>query len=140
MKKRYGIIVVSSLFLVLLSIGAGCTTQQSAPQAEAQLCQDLGQLDAALAQLEDITRTSTIGELKAAEENVTKAMQQVRESGQAVAEARTRELDTAYQNLENGIRAIPDDATIAEGRASIQEELAAVRTAERQLKTDARCA
>jgi hypothetical protein len=139
MKKKYGIIVVSFLFLVLLCIGAGCTTQQSAPQAEAQLCQDLGELDAALMQMESLNQNSTTGELRDAQENVTEAMQQVRESGQGVNEARTRDLDTAYQNLENGVRAIPDDATVTEGLASIREELAAVRNAWRQFEAEVQC-
>jgi len=139
MKKRYGIIVVASLFLVLLCIGAGCTTQQSAAQAEAQLCQDLGELDAALTHMESLNQSSSTGELRDAQERVTDSMAQVRESGRVVAEARTRELDEAYQNLDNAVQDIPNDATITEGLASIREEQAAVRAAWRQLESEVQC-
>ncbi len=139
MKKKYGLIIGSCLLIVLLCIGAGCVLEPTTQEAEAQLCQDLGELDAALTQLESINQSSTTAELRAAQDDVTQAMNQVRDSGMQVAEARTRELDAAYQNLENAVRSIPNDATIEEGLASIRDELVAVRNAWTQLEAEVQC-
>jgi len=138
MKKRYGSIIVLSIVLVLLSVGAGCV-EPTAEEAENQLCQGLEELLAALIQLESLNQSSSTGELRAAQEDVTQAMDQVRESGLEVAEARTQELDAAYQNLDNAVQSIPNDATVDEGLASIREELAAVRNAWIQLEAEVQC-
>ncbi|MDI6719842.1 MAG: hypothetical protein QMD46_09560 [Methanomicrobiales archaeon] len=139
MKNTLGWLVGLSVLLVLLCIGAGCVLEPTTQEAEAQLCQDLGDLDAALTRMESSNQSSTTAELRAVQDDVTQAMNQVRDSGMEVAEARTREPDAAYQNLENAVRSIPNDATIEEGLASIRDELVAVRNAWIQLEAEVQC-
>lgn len=124
--------------LALCLVAAGCT-QPTSQQAETSLCDALAELDQSLANLESIDETATVGELKAAEDQVTEAMNKVETAAADLDSARKAELQTAYRNLEDGVRSIPDDATIEEGLASITEERMAFRAAWQNMNAEANC-
>jgi hypothetical protein len=124
--------------LALCLAAAGCT-QPTSQEAEASLCGALAELDQALQNLESINETATVGELKAAGDQVTEAMNNVATASADLDSARKAELETAYNNLEDGVRSIPDDATIEEGLASITEERMALRTAWENMNAEANC-
>jgi tetratricopeptide (TPR) repeat protein len=124
--------------LALCLAAAGCS-QPTSQEAEASLCEALSELDQAMQNLESINETATVGELKAAEDQVTEAMKNVETAAADLDSARKAELQTAYDNLENAVRSIPDDATIQEGLASITEERMAFRQAWENMNAEVGC-
>jgi hypothetical protein len=123
---------------VLLLCAAGCT-QPSPEEAEAQLCADLGELDTALQELESLDETATVGEVRAAEENVTSAWNNVRSSAQTLEEVNTDQLEAAYTELDGAVQGLPDDITVAEAKTQLQPYIDSVKQAWLQVYTSANC-
>jgi outer membrane murein-binding lipoprotein Lpp len=138
MKKEMIGICIGIVLLAGIAV-AGCTQQPTSQQAEAQLCQDMADLDQAIKEVEAIKRDSTVGDLRAAENNVTMAMENIRTSAKDLKSARVTELETAYTNLENAVRSIPEGATVGEGLTSITEERIAFRQAWNNLFDELKC-
>ncbi|HDR73005.1 MAG TPA: hypothetical protein ENN85_03725 [Methanoculleus sp.] len=127
-----------SVILILACAAAGCT-QPTEEEAEAQLCQDLEALGVALENYENINVTSTVGEIRDAQDEVTAAMQDVRQSAAQVAVIRVDELDAAYNDLDNSIQSLPEDVTAGEALLTIRPNLQAVREARQNLTAELNC-
>jgi outer membrane murein-binding lipoprotein Lpp len=138
MKKETIGICIGVVLLAVVAV-AGCTQQPTSQQAEAQLCQSMADLDQALKKVEAIDRNSTVGDLRTAQDEVTKAMESVRTSTKDLKSARVTELETAYTNLNNAIKSIPEGATLGEGLASVTEQRVAFRQAWQNLFTELKC-
>ncbi|WP_153015821.1 hypothetical protein [Methanofollis ethanolicus] len=138
MKKETIGICIGIALLAVIAV-AGCTQQPTSQQAEAQLCQSLADLDQALKKVEAINRDSTVGDLRAAEAEVTTAMESVRSSAKDLKSARVTELETAYTNLDNAVRSVPESATLGEGLSSVTEQRVAFRQAWQNLFTELKC-
>jgi outer membrane murein-binding lipoprotein Lpp len=123
---------------ILLLCAAGCT-QPSPEEAEAQLCADLDELETALQELESLDDTATIGEVRAAEENVTSAWNNVRSSAQARGDVNVDQLEAAYTDLDNAVNDLPEDITVAEARTQLQPQIDAVKQAWQQVFSSANC-
>jgi DNA repair exonuclease SbcCD ATPase subunit len=131
-------ILFAAVLLVLAGAAAGCV-QPTEEEAEAQLCEDLAALRAALDNFENINRTSTVEEIRDARDQVGSAMQDVRDSADQLEDIRVDELDAAYSNLENAVEDLPDDATAGEALQTIRPELQAVRDARQNLTAELNC-
>ncbi|WP_298667136.1 hypothetical protein [uncultured Methanofollis sp.] len=138
MKKETIGICIGVAILAVVAI-AGCTQQPTSQQAEAQLCQSMADLDQALKKVEAINRDSTVGDLRTAQDEVKKAMESVRTSAKDLKSARVTELETAYTNLENSVRSIPESATLGEGLSSVTEQRVAFRQAWQNLFAELKC-
>ncbi len=123
---------------VLLLCVAGCT-QPSPQEAEAQLCADLTNLQTSLQELESLNETATIGDVKAAEANVTSAWNDVRSSAQTRRDVNTDQLEAAYTDLDNAVQGLPNDITVSEARTQLQPQIDAVKQAWQQVFTSANC-
>jgi outer membrane murein-binding lipoprotein Lpp len=123
---------------VLLLCAAGCT-QPSPEEAEAQLCSDLADLDAALQEFESLDANAAVGDVRAAEDNVTQAWNNVRNSAQTLEEVNTDQLEAAYNDLDNAVQSLPDDITVSEARTQLQPQIDAVKQAWLQVYTSANC-
>ena len=123
---------------VLLLCAAGCT-QPSPEEAEAQLCADLSELDAAVQELESLDETASVGEVRAAEDNITQAWNNVRNSAQTVEEVNTDQLEAAYNDLDSAVQDLPDDITVSEAMTQLQPYIDSVKQAWVQVHTSANC-
>lgn len=134
MTKTIAIALILPLLLV-----AGCSTEKSAQDTQANLCENLARLKTSVATLNTMNPDSTVGDLKEAQQRVQDAFEDVTASAQPSNAARTDELEQAYNNLDNAVNSIPDSATVSEAIASIQDEIAALETAREQTRSSANC-
>jgi len=135
--KKTGILFVA-LVLILACAGAGCV-QPSEKEAEAQLCQDLGELGAALENMENTTLRSSVGDIRDGRDQVKSAMEKVRDSAAEVANIRLDRLNAAYEDLDRAVQDLPDDATVPEAIQTIRPYVQAVRDEQRSLYADLNC-
>lgn len=135
--KKTGILFVA-LVLILACAGAGCV-QPSEKEAEAQLCQDLGELGAALENMENTTLRSSVGDIRDGRDQVQSAMEKVRGSAAEVANIRLDRLNAAYEDLDRAVQDLPDDATVPEAIQTIRPYVQAVRDEQRNLYADLNC-
>jgi len=135
--KRMGILFVA-LALVLACAGAGCV-QPSPEEAEAQLCQDLGELGAALESIENTSLRTSVGDIRDGRDQIQSAMENVRESAGQVASIRLDELNAAYEDLDQAVESLPDGATVPEAIQTIRPQVQAVREEQQNLYADLNC-
>ncbi len=77
--------------------------------------------------------------MKNAQEKGRTAFSNVKVSAQAVQEAKSAELETAYNNLETAIRNVPDTATLQQASQAISPQVAEVERAEAQMEAGLNC-
>ncbi|MDV2482774.1 hypothetical protein F8E02_12380 [Methanoculleus sp. Wushi-C6] len=135
--KKIGVLFVA-LFLILACAGAGCV-QPSEEEAEAQLCQDLAELRAALESMENTSLRTSVGDLRDGRDQVRSAMEDVRESAGELADVRVDELNAAYEDLDRAVEDLPDDATVVGAIQAIRPQIQAVREEQQNLYADLNC-
>lgn len=109
MKLAYFSLV--ALPIVLLT-GCGGQEPQSIADQQAQLCTDLARLNTSVATLKSMSPSSTVGDFKAARDEVKANFEQVKLTAQTVQEAKVSDLEIAYQDLDSAIQNIPETATL----------------------------
>ncbi len=122
--------------LILVCAAAGCT-QPTQQQAEAQLCQNLDDLGVALQNMQNLNATSSVGDIRAARDQAQSAMNNVRNSANQLANVRIDDLNTAYNNLDQTVQALPNDASVPEALQTIRPEVQDVRAARQNLSAAA---
>ena len=135
--KKMGVLFIA-LVLVLACAGAGCV-QPSEQEAEAQLCQNLGDLGAALESMENTSLRSTVGDIRDGRDQVQSAMEGVRESAGQAANVRIDNLNAAYENLNQAVENLPNDVTAIEAIQTIRPQIQAVRDEQQNLSADLNC-
>jgi outer membrane murein-binding lipoprotein Lpp len=130
------ILAISALVLCLAV--AGCT-QPTPEEAEAQFCTDMAGLETALQELESTDETATVGEVRAAQDNVTEAWSNVRNSAQTLEDVNVDQLETAYNDLDSAVQGLPDDITVQEAKTSLQPQIDALKQSWQQVSTAANC-
>lgn len=131
-------ILFVAMVLILACAGAGCV-QPSEEEAEAQLCQDLEELGAALESMENTSLRTSVGDLREGRDQVQSAMEGVRDSAGQLANVRVDELNAAYEDLDQAVEGLPDDVTIIEGIQTIRPQIQAVRAEQQNLYADLNC-
>jgi hypothetical protein len=116
------------LMAVLILLLAACQPV-SVEEANAQLCAELDEYQAALDGVGALTAESTVEEAEAALELVANEWDDVANAAYNARDAAYENLDEAYEDLDDALREIGDAATIADAQAMIQEELANVNAA-----------
>jgi archaellum component FlaC len=117
---------------------AGCG-QPTTAEAEATLCNDLGQLEASLAELAQINANSQVNDLRQARENVANAYKNVQTAAQAVEEARLDDLQMAYDDLDKTVNNISGRETVGEATVQIADGMANVKAARQELSAGLQC-
>ncbi len=135
---------IAIALIALLCLVTGCSTNKSAQDAQAELCENLARLKTSVATLNSMNPDSTVGDLKEAQQRVRNAFEEVKTSAQTLDSdrlktARTDELEQAHNNLDDAVNSIPDSATVSEGIASIQDEIAVMETAREQTRSAVNC-
>lgn len=116
---------------------------------QAELCSNLALLNRTVTALNQVASdpTSPIDALKQAEERVTQAYREfrntakdsVQEEKAADLEKAYKDLDKAYEDLDKKVKNLPDKSTMAQARATIAENLATTESALTQVQSGLRC-
>ncbi|MCI0439730.1 MAG: hypothetical protein L0177_11465 [Chloroflexi bacterium] len=133
--SSYKVVAWLGAVLGLLALAVGCSSPSPA-EAEAALCNDLALFEQSVGNLTNISIHSNVGELKTARNEIQGAFDNLKESAAEVSNDRVDELIDAFENLAVAINNLPNETTIPDAAASLQEEVAAV-TAARQGLGDA---
>jgi hypothetical protein len=67
------------------------------------------------------------------------AWKDLKESAKAVPQARTNELETAYDDLKQTVNGLSKDASLAEAALTVQPKVQAVSQARQQVGSNVRC-
>ena len=135
--KKTGVLFIA-LVLILACAGAGCV-QPSEEEAEAQLCQSLADLGAAVESMENTSLRSSVGDIRDGRDQVRSAMEGVRESAGQVATIRLDRLNAAYEDLDQAVQSLPDDATVPQAIQTLRPYVQTVRAEQRNLYADLNC-
>lgn len=132
--KRFNF-VIALLPLVLVT---GCITS-AIREKQAQACSSLTTLSRAIALLRSPADSFTVGALKQAEERVSAAFKDFKESAKNEPEVKIDELEKAYEDLDKEVKNIPDQSTMAQAIASISDNVTTVESTVIKTKAGLRC-
>ena len=135
-KRVSGALAVVFLSAALLT---ACEDDKSVEEARDDLCDDLAVFHTATEGLAAIDSSSTVGELRDAQEDVASAWDDVQSSAADVDDAEIGELEAAYDQLQETVDGIDDDAVILEAVANVEADLAAVDAAWQEVVTVTPC-
>jgi hypothetical protein len=110
-------VVVAGLALVMLVAFVGRGPAIS--RAEGNYCADLAAYGQAVVSLRSIDRNSTMEEAQDALKAIQASWEELRQSGQALRQARLDVVESSFKELEKTITSISDNATLAEANAEI---------------------
>lgn len=131
------------LFLIALPLFflVSCTSEspQSIEEKKAELCTQLARFNTAVVTLKSMNPSSTVGDLRTAQDQVKTTFNDVKTSARAVKEAKTEELERAYVQLDKTVQSIPETATLQQANQSIAADVAAVETAQTQMQSGLSC-
>jgi len=133
MRKLF-LVTTVVVMVAALGVAVACSDDEpSEEEARAALCGDLEQLDVAVDTLLQLDAQSTVGEVRAARDNVSDAVEEVQSSAEDVPDAETGDLQLAYDDLNETIENIQDDQTIQEVLDAVTTAAENVAAAEQQL-------
>lgn len=135
MKQFPCTLILVGLGLVLLT---GCVPK-AVREKQAQFCTHLATLSRAIDSLNRIGNSSTVSELKQAEVQITTAFRAVQASSQEVADLDLEPLEKAYEDLDQTVEDIPDQASITQAVELVANHLETVESAVVRVKAEARC-
>jgi hypothetical protein len=138
--------VVLLVTVLLLATGCSPPNPPTVASTQAQLCQDLAELDQALKAIPPVTSSTTVGEVKAAAQRVRTSWNDVKQSAGNVGQALVTELqslETAENDLDRSVTSavanLPDDATLGEAARQLLPRLQAVSDARASAASRAQC-
>lgn len=138
-KLTIGLILLPALVL------AGCQqpsvekAEVKAEKSETEACKNLAKLKQSIATLAAVTPSSTVGDVKKAQKDVTQETDALKQSLAEVDKAKSKVLEAAKEDLEKTIKTLPDKDTLAQAATAIQPKAAAVEAARVQLSAQINC-
>jgi flagellar hook-basal body complex protein FliE len=118
----------------------GCGSTDTPQENEAQVCAATKAYASALTSFKDaLTPTSTVDQVRTAREEVAKTHNDLLDASEDVAKDRVDAVKEAEQSLDRAVKDVPDDATLAQARASLRDEAVKVQAALSDLGTAASC-
>ncbi len=134
---------VFSFFLAALplSLLVGCASgpAPSTQDKKAEVCTNLARFDTAVATLKSMSPSSTVGDFRKAQDQVKTTFADLKASASTAQDAKTADLEAAYNDLNKAVGAIPNTATLNQASASIAPKISAVEAAEAQMKAGMSC-
>lgn len=113
---------------------AGCTSaSQPAAQHSADACVGVARLQAAVTAVGQLSGSSTVGEVRAAQKELTVARQDLSTSLEAVAADRRTTLEDAWKAFDKSVAALDDKSSIRDALPTLQEEATAIASAQQGL-------
>lgn len=125
--------------LLIASVLTACATPTTVPQSTATFCASLTTLDQALASLDALDTSATIGQVKEAQRAVDQAFDATIVAASSVTEAKVDVLQASQRDLQQTVNSIPDSATLADAKATVAPKLLAVTQAARDIRTAVKC-
>ena len=110
--------ITISILLLSMIVATGCS--QSLEEAQVDFCQALVDYGAAVRELQNVNASTTVEELQSARDDVAHARDDVKDAAGDLREARLRAAEDAWENTQEAIDDISDDATLAEAAATIR--------------------
>jgi hypothetical protein len=134
----YKVLVGIAASVGLLALALACSSPSSA-DAQAALCSNLTTFQQSVDRLTNLNSYSTMGELKAATNDVRNSFQAVSQSNAEVKNAQVDTLTNAYDDLQGAIDDLPDETSIQDAASSLQPQIAAVQSARQQVRSGVDC-
>lgn len=113
-----------------LTLTACSDDDEKAADNEDKACVAIGDFQTAVAEVGTLTAASTVEEIREVREGVREAYEDLVDRIDDVAGDREAQLKTAYDAFNDAVDDLPDGATGPEALASLQEEAAAIQTAQ----------
>jgi hypothetical protein len=130
MKKKIALVAGASALLAGLVLLVSAWVGPSSAEAKADFCDSLSNLSSTVMQYEGLNPlTATNEELDHAADDIYDAYDQVVEDAEDWANAYDNPLNEAYNDLYWEVQYLPEDYTIAEDLAAVEDELAAFPSA-----------
>lgn len=143
LSNRITNILLTALPLLLLASCGGNSNQSaqapSTQDAKTEFCTKLARFDTSVATLKSMSPSSTVGDLKNAQAQVKTTFNDVKSVASNVQDAKSADLERAYQELDSAIQAVPTTATLKQASQSIAPKISAVQAAEDQMKSSVKC-
>lgn len=140
--RMLSFLLVTLPLLLLASCTNNATQTTEAPTTQdkkTELCTKLARFDTSVATLKSLSPSSTVGDFKNAQEQVRVAYNDVKSAASTVQDAKSADLDRAYQDLEKAMKAVPNTATLNQAANSIKPKVEAVQAAEDQMRSNVKC-
>jgi anthranilate phosphoribosyltransferase len=129
----------ASLLLAALALAVLTGCRDSTAELTATACTELSQLQQSLAALQALGPTATVEQVQDAADTVREDAQDAARAVRAVAEGRYQDLRDAQVQFWSTADNIPSSSTVAQAKASIQAQVAAVSAAREQLTASLGC-
>jgi hypothetical protein len=138
--KRYLLIAAILALAVLPTFAStGCEDEPTEAEANEQFCDSAGDLIAALRNLRDLDRNSTVEEFQDARDQVATSYDAMIQAAADVAEVRLDELAEARDDLQAAIDDVPEDAMLGEALGAVDDEVDNVTSELSQVLNDVNC-
>jgi uncharacterized phage infection (PIP) family protein YhgE len=137
MRRSIGFFLAMLPTLFLASCGG--ESPQSLQEKTTQLCTNLARFNTAVASLKSISPSSTVGDLRKAQDRVKATFNELKTSAKQVQTAKVDDLERAHNNLEKTIQNIPNTTTLSQANTMVSTQVAAVEAAQAKLKSGLNC-
>lgn len=118
-----------ALLLLLALALVACGEEQTSEEARQQLVTDLDAFKATITNMEGVSATTTVDELKAKRDEAQAAWDKVVESAANVKEAEIGQVQTAWDDLAASIDDLSGDTTLAQALPALAGEISALKAA-----------
>jgi hypothetical protein len=136
--RPYKVLVWVVTVVGLLAMALACSNPSPA-DAQSALCSNLATFQQSVNKLTNLSSYSTVGEIKSARDDARNSFQAVREANTTLKNVQVDALANAYDDLQNAISDLPDEATVQEAATSLQPQIAAVQSAREQVSSGVEC-
>lgn len=111
MKARHVVVLCAALVLAMALVVSGCGSDE---EAKEELRTALDRVELSVAKFQDMGLDSTVADIKAARDEVEPLWADVVAAAREVEDADADAAEQAWQDLDQAIDAVPDDAGIME--------------------------
>lgn len=129
---------VSAAIVAALSLSLSACSD-SAEDNEAQACDAISEFKASVAKIGSLSTESTVEEIRATRSDVQKSYRALVTTLDDVADDRHLALDEAYDTFNDSVDDLASDASLADAVASLQEEAAAITSAQVAISDELSC-
>jgi uncharacterized protein YqgV (UPF0045/DUF77 family) len=138
MKLAYKPAVITSLLTIATLVG--CAQQQpTVEQSKTALCTALATYNQAVASLEALGPSSTVGQLREAQKAVKKAQEGVSAAAANYQQIKVDTVKSSVDELERQIGKVSDKMTINQALQSIKPQVVGVKSAVQQVNSQLQC-
>ncbi|HEY7975012.1 MAG TPA: hypothetical protein VIG77_11145 [Ktedonobacterales bacterium] len=131
-RRSYAYLLAVLLMLVTTLVACGSTSSSGSPpsgSAKTTVCNGLTRVNQALDSLSNVNSSTTVGEVKAAQQKVTSALSAIESQIPAASRPLLDQLKSANDKLTAKLEGYPDNTPIGQTSVKVQDIKASVATA-----------